>query len=63
MKRSLISLLLCGAAVAQVAEKANESYKTKEGRQSVANNLASPDREEKQKPRELIESMNLRPGM
>lgn len=63
MRRYLISLLLCGAAVAQVAEKANEGYKTKEGRDSVANNLASPAREERQKPRELVESMNLRPGM
>jgi len=56
-------LLLCGAAVAQVAEKANEGYKTKEGRESVARNLASSNRDETQKPRELVESMNLRPGM
>jgi ubiquinone/menaquinone biosynthesis C-methylase UbiE len=62
MKRFLISLFLCVAAVAQVAEKANEGYKTKEGRESVAANLASPAREERQKPRELVESMNLREG-
>ena len=63
MNRFLISLLLCGIAVAQVAEKANEGYKTKEGRESVARNLASSDRDTKQKPRELVEAMNLRPGM
>lgn len=63
MKRFLISLLLCGAAIAQVADKANEGYKTKEGRESVARNLASATRDQTQRPRELVESMNLRPGM
>lgn len=63
MKRLLIILLLCAAAVAQVAEKANEGYKTKEGRAAVGRNLAAPDRDARQKPRELVEAMNLRPGM
>lgn len=63
MKRVLISLLLCGIAVAQVADKANEGYKTQAGRDSVARGLASPERDERQKPRELVEAMNLRPGM
>ena len=63
MKRYLIALLLCGVSFAQVAEKANEGYKTKEGRDSVARTLTAPGRDERQKPRELVEAMNLRPGM
>jgi ubiquinone/menaquinone biosynthesis C-methylase UbiE len=62
MKRSAFVLLLSSFAFAQVADKANEGYKTKEGREGVAKNLADPKRDERQKPRELVEAMNLRPG-
>jgi ubiquinone/menaquinone biosynthesis C-methylase UbiE len=55
---------LCAWAVwAQVATNANEGYKTPEGRASVAKSLSAPDRDEKQKPRELVEAMSLKPGM
>lgn len=57
-------LLLCASAVcAQVATNANEGYKTPEGRASVAKSLSAPDRDEKQKPGELVEAMSLKPGM
>ena len=49
-------------AFAQVAEKANEGYKTKEGRASVAKNLVDPARDERQRPRDIIEAMGLKPG-
>ncbi len=63
MKRFLIPLILCSAALAQVAGNANKQYQTKEGREGVAKGLADPHRDDKQKPRELIEAMDLKPGM
>lgn len=64
MKRSILTLLLLGAAaVGQVAENANRQYQTKEGRESIAKGLADPDRDEKQKPRDIVYAMDLKPGM
>ncbi|HUJ48672.1 MAG TPA: methyltransferase domain-containing protein [Bryobacteraceae bacterium] len=54
--------LLCAAAFPQVAEKANEGYKTKEGRAGVAKGLAAPDREARQHPREIVDAMGLKVG-
>ena len=56
-------LLLASSLFGQVASQANEGYKTTEGRESVAKILSAPDRDEKQKPRELVEAMSLKPGM
>jgi predicted methyltransferase len=57
-------LLLCGsAALAQVATHANETYQTEEGRNSIAKTLSAPDRDEKQKPKELVAAMAIKPGM
>ena len=58
----LTSPWLVANASAQVAEKANEGYKTKEGRAGVAKTLADPKRDERQKPRELVDALGLRPG-
>jgi ubiquinone/menaquinone biosynthesis C-methylase UbiE len=59
----LASLSLIGpAAFAQVAGQANEGYKTPEGRQNVAKGLSDPAREERQKPREIVDAMDLKPG-
>ena len=63
MKRSLIFLLVCATAAAQVAKNANKSYQTAEGRAEIGRGLASPSRDETQRPRELVESMHLQPGM
>jgi ubiquinone/menaquinone biosynthesis C-methylase UbiE len=65
MKRFRLFLLVAalGAiAPAQVAEKANEGYKTREQREGMAKTLADPQRDERQKPRELLEAMGLQPG-
>jgi ubiquinone/menaquinone biosynthesis C-methylase UbiE len=56
-------LALALALSAQVAQKANSNYKTKEGRAQVAKNLEGPVRDSQQKPAELIGAMNLKPGM
>jgi len=48
---------------AQVAGQANPRYQTAEGRQSVAAGLAAPDREQRQKPQDIVRAMGLRPGM
>ena len=57
-------LLLAGSAAlrAQVAEKANAGYRTKEDRARVALNLDSSDRAEHQKPRELLASLGIQQG-
>jgi ubiquinone/menaquinone biosynthesis C-methylase UbiE len=62
MRKLAVLFLFCAAAFAQVAEKANEGYKTKEGRASVAKGLAAPDREQRQKPREIVDALALKPG-
>jgi predicted methyltransferase len=54
--------IICAAAFAQVAEKANEGYKTHEGRENVARGLSDPTRDERQRPRDIIEAMDLKPG-
>ena len=62
MKKLACLFLLCVAAFPQVAEKANEGYKTKEGRASVAKNQIDPARAERQRPRDIVDQMSLKPG-
>lgn len=62
MKRIAIVLALACAATAQVAEEANRGYRTPEGRESVARRLEDPHRDERQRPRELVEAMGLKAG-
>jgi SAM-dependent methyltransferase len=62
MKKFASLFLFCAVAFTQVAEKANEGYKTKEGRASVAKNLVDPVRDERQRPRDIVEQMSLKPG-
>ncbi len=59
----ICALLWVAGLAAQVATQANEGYKTAEGRESVAKTLEAPDRDEKQKPKELVAAMSLKPGM
>jgi ubiquinone/menaquinone biosynthesis C-methylase UbiE len=61
--RIAVFFLSAGLLAAQVAGKANEGYKTEEGRNTVANTLGAADRDEKQKPKELVEAMSLKSGM
>jgi ubiquinone/menaquinone biosynthesis C-methylase UbiE len=62
VKRFAFFLLFCAAALPQVAEKANEGYKTKEGRESVARSLADPHRDVTQQPRDIVDALALKPG-
>jgi predicted methyltransferase len=55
--------VLCCSLSAQVAEKANEGYKTPEGRARVGSSLAGKERDARQKPKELVAAMGLTPGM
>ena len=48
---------------AQVAQDANARYLTADGRQAVAATLGAPDRDERQKPRDLVQGMGLQKGM
>jgi ubiquinone/menaquinone biosynthesis C-methylase UbiE len=63
MKELWILLALAGSLPAQVATEANTQYRSPDGRQSVAANLSAPDRDERQKPRELVQAMGLKRGM
>lgn len=66
MRRPVELLIVCGlactAALAQVAGDANAGYKTPEGRANVAKVLNDPDRTERQKPRDIVEALDLKPG-
>jgi SAM-dependent methyltransferase len=62
MRRLACLVLLCNAAFAQVATQANENYKTHEGRENIAKGLGDPVRSERQRPREIIDALDLKPG-
>jgi ubiquinone/menaquinone biosynthesis C-methylase UbiE len=62
MKKLACLFVFCAVAFPQVAEQANEAYKTKEGRASVAKNLIDPARDERQRPRDIVDQMGLQPG-
>ena len=62
MKKLVCLFLFCAAAFPQVAEQANEEYKTKEGRARVAKNQVDAAREERQRPRDIVDQMGLTPG-
>lgn len=57
------AFLLALPLVGQVAKDANARYQTPDGRQAVAATLGAPDRDERQKPADLVAAMGLHPGM
>jgi ubiquinone/menaquinone biosynthesis C-methylase UbiE len=63
MRRIAALSLFCAALSAQVATDANKNYQTEDGRKGVAKGLGAANRDERQKPRELVAAMSLRPGM
>ena len=63
MRRLLVWYVVAGGLSAQVAQQANSTYQTEAGRENVAKSLIAANREGTEKPRELIESMGLQPGM
>jgi ubiquinone/menaquinone biosynthesis C-methylase UbiE len=62
MKTLTIFVVGAAFAAAQIAENANGGYKTVEGRSRVAERLIAPDRDQRQKPQELVEAMGLKSG-
>jgi len=63
MKGLLVALVFGATLWGQVAGQANSGYQTEQQRKAVANGLADPARDEKQKPGELVRAMGLQPGM
>jgi ubiquinone/menaquinone biosynthesis C-methylase UbiE len=64
MKKLLLILAVSAPLLLpQVATKANENYKSKEGRDGVAKTLDNPNRDKSQKPEEIIAALDLKPGM
>ena len=64
MSKTLLVALISGSMMfGQVAKKANERYQTEEGRSNVAKTLSSADRDKKQRPAELVQSIGVKPGM
>ena len=59
----IFALLATQSIWPQVASKANENYKTKDGRDGVAKTLDNPNRDKSQKPEEIIAAMDIQPGM
>jgi ubiquinone/menaquinone biosynthesis C-methylase UbiE len=55
--------ILEAAACAQVATEANKRYQTEEGRAGMVAVLNDPHRDDRQKPRELVAALGLKPGM
>ncbi len=50
------------AAFAQVAGAANDAYKTHQGRENLVRGMSDPSRGELQKPRDIVDAMDLKPG-
>lgn len=64
MKLLLLAALTATAILnAQVAADANKRYQTPEGRAAVATTLNDPHRGDRQKPKELVEAIGVKPGM
>lgn len=63
MKSPLLAFALVSLLPAQVASKANAHYKTEQERGQIASAMLSPDRGQQQKPRELVASLAIKPGM
>jgi predicted methyltransferase len=66
IRRALLPAVCCACCTvlwAQVATDANQRYQTAEGRKAIAANLSSPSRDATERPRELVDSMSLKPGM
>jgi ubiquinone/menaquinone biosynthesis C-methylase UbiE len=63
MRRLAAVSLFCFALYGQAAKTANERYQTPAGREAVAKGLGASSRDERQKPQELVDAMQLRAGM
>ena len=61
--RVLVLALLCSLLSAQVAQKANERYQSPDARKGMVATLTDPSRDARQKPKELIAELGIKPGM
>lgn len=61
--RILVALLAAVGALAQVAKDANVQYQNPAGRSKIAAGLVGEGRDARQKPKELVAAMRLKPGM
>ena len=48
---------------AQVAQKANERYQSPDARKGMVATLTDPSRDARQKPKELVAELGIKPGM
>lgn len=62
-KLAIALLSAASCCCAQVARDANREYGTKEGRAGLVPRLDGPDRDARQKPKELVAALGLKPGM
>ena len=59
----LLAICVALPLIAQVAEKANEGYRSPEGRQRMIETLTDASRDARQKPKELVAALGIKPGM
>ena len=55
-------ILLAIALLAQVADQANQAYKTPELRKTIAQRLTAPDRDARQRPQALVTALGIQRG-
>ena len=60
--KTLLVFGLAASLFSQVAKDANKAYQSKEGRENIAKTLADPHRDGRQKPVELVEALEIKPG-
>ena len=66
--KKIASLFLAAAclapslAIAQVAAQANKTYQTHQGRETIAKALSDPARDERQRPRDIVDALDLSPA-
>jgi ubiquinone/menaquinone biosynthesis C-methylase UbiE len=63
LKTLCVALLGATLVWAQVAKTANENYQTEQGRAAVAKGLTSADRDQRQRPAELVQAIGVKAGM
>ena len=63
MRLTGLAILCVSAAWAQVAAEANKDYQKPESRAKIAAGLGSESRDERQKPKELVAALGIKPGM
>jgi len=63
LKQLISFFLFCALGQAQVAKDANTTYQTEKGRAGVAVGLDGPERDSRQKPKELIAALGITPKM